>query len=123
MPQGTPAGKSQLILDEARSLSAEEIAVVSRGNPELCQALWTMFILWQLVFLIKPTPDASLYVSGKGKFGKFFVFEWWLSEIGRDEIFSSFVCSAKAVAECWKTSTPKWTTALSIFEKQVDISI
>ena len=38
MPQGTPAGKSQLILDEACSLSAEEIAVVSRGNPELCQA-------------------------------------------------------------------------------------
>ena len=37
------------------------------GNPELCQAWWITFFLWQLVFLIKPTPSASFYVSGKGK--------------------------------------------------------
>ena len=51
------------------------------------------------MFWIKPTPDARLYVSQKGKkLGKFSIaFERWLSEIGRDEIFASFVCGTNGL--------------------------
>ena len=65
MPQGTPAGR--LRLDEARSIP------FSGRNQSVVQKSWTLsslvnyVFLWQLVFPIQPTPDASLYVSWKGK--------------------------------------------------------
>ena len=83
--------KTRTAAFQRKKLPKSEILVVVKPG-EL------RFFLWQLEFLIKPTPHDSLYISGKEKNGKFFVFEWWLFEIGRDRNFSSLVCGANEVS-------------------------
>ena len=80
------------------------------------RAFWNIitFFAWQLVFLIEPIPDASLYVSGKGESWEVLCFQWPLFDISWDEIFGSFVtrtgwvlktltlCSWWIAADFWK---------------------
>ena len=106
LPQGTPAGR--LLWDKARSLSSEEVVWVLCGDLALFQAWSPTFSSGSLCsWSNRPLILASIFLENE-------------RNLGNSRVSIHFY--VVQMAECWETSTPRLTTALPFFERQVNIS-